>query len=63
MARFYVFKDGQQIGSAATRDNAVQLIRSYQAQEDHYLLRSEYSIICGEEEFISYEKPARRARK
>lgn len=63
MARFYVFKDGQQIGSASTHDLAIQLVRSYQEQEDHYLLRSEYSIIHGEEEFISYEKPVRRAKK
>ena len=63
MAKFYVFKDGQQIGSASTRDLAIQLVRSYQEQEDHYLLRSEYSIIHGEEEFISYEKPARRTKK
>ena len=56
MDRYYIFKDGQQIGSTADRKNAIVLIRQYQEQETHYLLRSTYSIIKGEEEYIPYPK-------
>ena len=52
--RYYVFKDGTMVGSAATREAAIAMVRAYQANEDHYLLRSEYSIIYGEEEFVPY---------
>lgn len=58
MNRFYIFKDGTQYGSTATRESAVDLIRQYQEQETHYLLRSEFSIIEGKEEFVPY--PSRR---
>ena len=34
------------------------MIRLYQEQETHPLLRAEFSIIAGEEEFIPY--PSRR---
>ena len=54
MKQFYVFKDGTQQGSAATKENAVELIRQYQKQETHPFLRAEFSIIEGEEEFIPY---------
>lgn len=63
MKRFYVFKDGVQQGSTATKESAVDLIRQYQKQETHLLLRAEFSIIAGEEEFIPYpsqKKPSRR---
>ena len=30
MKRFYVFKDGVQQGSTATKESAVELIRQYQ---------------------------------
>ena len=56
MARYYVFKDGSMVGSTAKREEAIAMIRAYQEHEDHYLLRSEYSIIHGEEEFIPYGK-------
>lgn len=56
MPRFYVFKDGTQLGSAATRDAAIALIRQYQKHETHYMLRAEFSIIYGEEEFIPYTR-------
>lgn len=56
MARYYVFKDGSMVGSTARREEAIAMIRAYQEHEDHYLLRSEYSIIYGEEEFIPYGK-------
>lgn len=54
MERFYIFKDGMQQGSTATKESAVDLIRQYQKQEMHPFLRAEFSIIKGEEEFIPY---------
>ena len=54
MKRFYIFKDGMQQGSTATRESAVDLIHQYQKQETHPILREEFSIIEGEEEFIPY---------
>ncbi len=54
-ARFYIFKDGLQQASTSTKKAAIDLIRQYQAEETHYMLRSEYSIIEGTEEFISYK--------
>ena len=65
MKRFYVFKDGTQQGSTATRELAVDLIRQYQELETHPILHSEFSIIEGEEEFIPYssrQKPPRQKR-
>ena len=56
MRRYYIFKDGTQIGSTETRDEAVDMIRRRQKRETHYLLRSEFSIIYGCEELIHYEK-------
>ena len=56
MRRYYIFKDGTQIGSTETRDEAVDMIRRRQKRETHYLLRSEFSIIYGCKEFIHYEK-------
>ena len=61
MKRFYIFKDGTQQGSTATRELAVDLIRQYQELETHPFLRAEFSII--EEEFIPYpsrQKPPRQ---
>ena len=55
MKRFYIFKDGQMIGSTATKEQAIQLIRMYQEQETHYILKAVFSIIEGIEEFISYK--------
>lgn len=59
MKRFYVFKDGRQIGSASTRDEAVFLIRQKQKRETHPILRAEFSLIEGEEEFIRYPSKTR----
>lgn len=63
MKRVYIFKDGTQQASTATRESAVDLIRQYQKQETHPFLRAEFSIIEGEEEFIPYpsrEKPHKK---
>lgn len=63
MKRFYVFKDGMQQGSTATKESAVDLIRQYQKDETHPILRAEFSIIAGEEEFIPYPNKTRKAEK
>lgn len=65
MKRFYVFKDGTQFGSTATRDAAIDMIRAYQKLETHPFLRAEFSMIEGEEEFVPYpsdRKPSRNKR-
>lgn len=54
MKRFYVFKDGRQQASMPTKEEAIELIRLRQKRETHPILRSEFSIIEGEEEFIPY---------
>ena len=63
MKRFYVFKDGTMQASTTTKEEAIDLIRQRQERETHPILRSEYSIIAGEEEFIPYpsqKKPPKR---
>ena len=61
--RFYVFKDGTQQASTATRELAVDLIRQYQKLETHPILRSQFSIIAGEEEFVPYPAQRKSPRK
>lgn len=63
MKRFYVFKDGVQQGSAATKESAVELIRQYQEKETHPFLKAEFSIIAGEEEYIPYLSPKKQSRQ
>ena len=63
MKRFYVFKDGTQQGSTATKELAIDMIRQYQKLETHPILRSEFSIIEGEEEFIPYPSRQKTPRK
>ena len=63
MQRVYIFKDGVQQASTATRESVVDLIRQYQKMETHPMLRAEFSIIVGEEEVIPYpsrKKPPKR---
>lgn len=57
MERYYIVKDGKIEASAATRENAIDLVRSYQAEEKrkHQFLWAEFSIIKGTEEIISYK--------
>lgn len=62
MKRFYVFKDGVQQGSMSTKEEAIELIRQRQKRETHPILRSEYSIILGEEEFIPYPSKTKPPR-
>ena len=63
MKRFYIFKDGTQKASTATRELAIDLIRQYQALETHPLLRAEFSMIEGEEEFVPYPTRQKTPRK
>ena len=56
MQRVYIFKDGVQQASTATKESAVDLIRQYQKLETHPMIRAEFSIIAGEEEFIRSEE-------
>ena len=63
MRRFYMFKDGMQKGSMETREEAFEMIRLWQSRETHPFLRSQFSIIEGEEEvvpFPSRQKPTRQ---
>lgn len=62
--RYHIIKDGTIEASTATREQAIELIRSYQEQETHYMLRASFSIIAGDEEFIPYpaKNPSRRGR-
>ena len=63
MKRFYVFKDGTMQGSTATKELAIDLIRQYQKLETHPILRAEFSIIAGEEEFIPYPTQRKTPKK
>ena len=63
MKRFYVFKDGTQVGSTATREQAIRMIRQHQELETHPLLKAEFSIIEGEEELIPYPSQQKTSRK
>lgn len=55
MIRYYVFKDGVEQGSMATREQAVEYIKALQRMENHPILKAEFSIIRGELEFIHYD--------
>ena len=60
MRRFYLFKDGVQKGSMETRAEALEMIHLWQSRETHPFLRSQFSIIEGEEEvnpYPSWQKP------
>ena len=63
MKKFYIFKNGVQQGSTVTREDAIDLIRRYQARETHPILKAEFSIIAGEEEFIPYPFREKKHRK
>ena len=63
MKRFYVFKDGTQQGSTATRELAIDMIRQHQKLETHPILRAEFSMIEGEEEFIPYPSQQKQHKK
>ena len=63
MRRFYLFKDGVQKGSMETRAEALEMIHLWQSRETHPFLRSQFSIIEGQEEVVPYpsrQKPTRQ---
>ena len=43
------------IGAAPSKEEAIEMIRVRQAREDHFMLKSEFSIIKGVQEFIKYK--------
>lgn len=55
MERYYIFKDGQMMGIAATEEAVLDMIRTYQAKETHPLLRAEFSYIKGVKVSVEYE--------
>ena len=63
MIRVHVFKDGTEVASTSTKESAIDLIRQYQAQETHPLLKANFSYIEGEEVFVPYESPKRVPQK
>ena len=63
MTRYHIFRDGCMVASTVDRESAIDLIHQYQAQETHYMLRANFSIIKGEEEFIPYESEKKRTRR
>ena len=58
MEQYYIFEDNKMIASTPDKEQALALIRTYQASQTHPLLQSEYSIIKGVMEFIPYKKGA-----
>ena len=56
MERYYITKDGKIEASTHTREQAIDLIRSYQKLETHPILKAEFSIIKGIEEIVEYTK-------
>ena len=54
MERYYIIKDGKIEAITHTREQAIDLIRCYQKKETHPILKAEFSIIKGVEEFIQY---------
>lgn len=63
MKRFYIFKDGRQQASTATKESAVELVHRFQKREVNHFIRAEFSIIEGEEEFIPYPAEQRLPKK
>ena len=57
MTRYHIIKDSEIVASTATREEAIEMIRLYQARETHYLLKASFSIIKGNQEFIPYSDP------
>lgn len=45
---YYIIRDGRLYKTVTSRKTAIDSIREQQAQEDHYLLTSGYSIIYGD---------------
>lgn len=55
MERYYILKDGTMIGATPTKEEAIEMIRAHQKRETHFMLKAEFSIIKGVEEFVPYK--------
>lgn len=60
MKQYHIFRDSALVERETSHRRAVEKIRKMQGSETHYLLRSEFSIIYGEEEIISQETDVAR---
>ncbi len=60
MKQYHIFRDSTLVERETSHRRAVKKIRKMQGAETHYLLRSEFSIIHGEEEIISQETDVAR---
>jgi len=60
MKQYHIFRDSALVERETSRRRAVEKIRKMQGSETHYLLRSEFSIIHGEEEIISQKTDVAR---
>ena len=54
MQRYYIVKDGPIESSTSSKAAAIDMVRQYQAKENHFMIRAQFSIITGEEENIPY---------
>lgn len=53
MKRYHIIRDGQVIGSEETHEEALERIEQRKKRDpQHYVIKSEYWIIYGEEMFI-----------
>lgn len=59
MKRYHILRDSTVIGSAPTREDALDLIHAKMLRETHPFLKASFSIIYGEEECIPYPKQPR----
>lgn len=53
--RYFIVKDGKIEGSTADYETALDMVRTKQARETHYLLRASYTIIEGIENPVAYK--------
>lgn len=60
MKQYHIFRDSALVERETSHRRAVEKIRQMQRAETHYLLRSEFSIVHGEEEIITQANNAER---
>ena len=52
MERYYIVEDGRVTGSEETREEAIERVEARKKRQTHFMLRSDYYIIKGTEEFL-----------
>ena len=52
MERYYIVEDGRVVSSVETREEAIERIEVRKKRQTHFMLRSDYYIIKGTEEFL-----------